>query len=233
MTSSGTASTSRSPGSRRPWRAGSRPVRPPGEPVPVADVAASFQEAVCDVLVRKALDAAGDRGIEDLLIGGGVAANSRLRAMAVERAEARGVRVRVPAPGPVHRQRRHGRRPRRRARRPRAPAVRARPPRRLLDADHHVVRSARWLRCEERQRRASKPPPVRWFRGSAWRPSHLNHDGERQRVSKRQGTLSWLPFCGAIAYSIAPSTFIRTIDHWPSWKRVNRTWVSSSQTALL
>jgi N6-L-threonylcarbamoyladenine synthase len=70
-----------------------------GEPVPVPDVAASFQEAVCDVLVRKALDAATDRGIEDLLIGGGVAANSRLRAMAVERASAVGVRVRVPRPG--------------------------------------------------------------------------------------------------------------------------------------
>jgi N6-L-threonylcarbamoyladenine synthase len=70
-----------------------------GEPVPVADVAASFQEAVCDVLVRKALDAAEDRGIEDLLIGGGVAANSRLRALAVERAADRGVRVRVPRPG--------------------------------------------------------------------------------------------------------------------------------------
>jgi len=70
-----------------------------GEPVPVADVAASFQEAVCDVLVRKALDAAADRGIADLLIGGGVAANSRLRALATERAEARGVRVRVPRPG--------------------------------------------------------------------------------------------------------------------------------------
>jgi N6-L-threonylcarbamoyladenine synthase len=55
-----------------------------GEPVPVADVAASFQEAVCDVLVRKALDAATERGIEDILIGGGVAANSRLRAMAEE-----------------------------------------------------------------------------------------------------------------------------------------------------
>ncbi len=70
-----------------------------GEPVPVADVAASFQEAVCDVLVRKALDAAADRGIDDLLIGGGVAANSRLRAMAVERAGRVGVRVRVPRPG--------------------------------------------------------------------------------------------------------------------------------------
>src|SRR6187397_3088681 len=38
-----------------------------GEPVPVADVAASFQEAVCDVLVRKALDVATHRGIEDIL----------------------------------------------------------------------------------------------------------------------------------------------------------------------
>ena len=105
-----------------------------GEPVPVADVAASFQEAVCDVLVRKALDAASDRGIDDILIGGGVAANSRLRAMATERAADRGIRVRVPRPGPVHRQRRHGGGPRRRARRPRPPALRPRPPRRLLDA---------------------------------------------------------------------------------------------------
>jgi N6-L-threonylcarbamoyladenine synthase len=70
-----------------------------GVTVDVGDVAASFQEAVCDVLVRKALDAATDQGIEDILIGGGVAANSRLRAMATERAEALGIRVRVPRPG--------------------------------------------------------------------------------------------------------------------------------------
>ncbi|WP_436702208.1 tRNA (adenosine(37)-N6)-threonylcarbamoyltransferase complex transferase subunit TsaD [Nocardioides sp. BYT-33-1] len=70
-----------------------------GEPVPVADVAASFQEAVCDVLVRKALDAARAEGIEDLMIGGGVAANSRLRALAEERAGCLGIRVRVPRPG--------------------------------------------------------------------------------------------------------------------------------------
>ena len=57
-----------------------------GEPVPVADVAASFQEAVCDVLTRKAVDAAVAEGIEDILIGGGVAANSRLRVLAEERA---------------------------------------------------------------------------------------------------------------------------------------------------
>jgi N6-L-threonylcarbamoyladenine synthase len=70
-----------------------------GEPVPVADVAASFQEAVCDVLTRKAIDAAASEGISDVLIGGGVAANSRLRALAVERASAQGINVRVPRPG--------------------------------------------------------------------------------------------------------------------------------------
>ena len=63
------------------------------------DVAASFQEAVCDVLTRKAVDAAATHGIDHLLIGGGVAANSRLRSMAEERAAARGIRVRVPRPG--------------------------------------------------------------------------------------------------------------------------------------
>lgn len=70
-----------------------------GEPVPVADVAASFQEAVVDVLVSKALAACKAHGLRDLLIGGGVAANSRLRAQALSRAESVGVRVRVPRPG--------------------------------------------------------------------------------------------------------------------------------------
>ncbi|MGN0064565.1 MAG: tRNA (adenosine(37)-N6)-threonylcarbamoyltransferase complex transferase subunit TsaD [Nocardioides sp.] len=70
-----------------------------GRSIDVADVAASFQEAVCDVLTRKAVDAASSRGIEDIMIGGGVAANSRLRVMAEERAAAKGIRVRVPRPG--------------------------------------------------------------------------------------------------------------------------------------
>ena len=70
-----------------------------GEPVPVSDVAASFQEAVCDVLTRKAVDAAASEGIDDILIGGGVAANSRLRTLAEERAAAKDIRVRVPRPG--------------------------------------------------------------------------------------------------------------------------------------
>jgi N6-L-threonylcarbamoyladenine synthase len=70
-----------------------------GESVSVNDVAASFQEAVCDVLTRKAIDAAQHEGISDILIGGGVAANSRLRVMAEERAARAGMRVRVPRPG--------------------------------------------------------------------------------------------------------------------------------------
>ena len=70
-----------------------------GEPVPIADVAASFQDAVCDVLTSKALDACREYGIETLIIGGGVAANSRLRLLAEERAAKLGIRVRVPRPG--------------------------------------------------------------------------------------------------------------------------------------
>ena len=70
-----------------------------GEPVPIADVAASFQDAVCDVLTSKALDACREYGVETLIIGGGVAANSRLRLLAEERAAKLGIRVRVPRPG--------------------------------------------------------------------------------------------------------------------------------------
>jgi N6-L-threonylcarbamoyladenine synthase len=62
-------------------------------------VAASFQEAVCDVLTRKAVDAAASEGIDHILVGGGVAANSRLRVLVEERAAARGIAVRVPRPG--------------------------------------------------------------------------------------------------------------------------------------
>jgi N6-L-threonylcarbamoyladenine synthase len=70
-----------------------------GEPVPVADVAASFQEAVCEVLTRKAIDACRRSGAEHLIIGGGVAANSRLRQLAETRAAEHGIAVRVPRPG--------------------------------------------------------------------------------------------------------------------------------------
>src|ERR1043166_2057053 len=69
-----------------------------GEPVPVADVAAAFQEAVCDVLTAKAVAACRAEGIGTLVIGGGVAANSRLRALAGQRCADNGITLRVPAP---------------------------------------------------------------------------------------------------------------------------------------
>jgi N6-L-threonylcarbamoyladenine synthase len=74
-------------------------LRRAGTEVPVADVAASFQEAVVDVLTAKAVRAARERGMETLLLGGGVAANSRLRALAQERCDAAGIVLRVPRPG--------------------------------------------------------------------------------------------------------------------------------------
>jgi N6-L-threonylcarbamoyladenine synthase len=67
--------------------------------VPVADVAASFQEAVVDVLVAKAVAACRDNGVGHLVVGGGVAANSRLRALAAERCEHAGITLRIPRPG--------------------------------------------------------------------------------------------------------------------------------------
>jgi N6-L-threonylcarbamoyladenine synthase len=70
-----------------------------GEPVPVPDVAAAFQEAVVDVLTRKAVLACRESGVDQLLIGGGVAANSRLRAIAAERCTEAGITLRVPRPG--------------------------------------------------------------------------------------------------------------------------------------
>ena len=64
-----------------------------------ANVAASFQEAIVDVLLLKSLAACKASGIDSLLIAGGVAANSRLRALAEERCEKAGIRLRIPAPG--------------------------------------------------------------------------------------------------------------------------------------
>jgi N6-L-threonylcarbamoyladenine synthase len=61
-----------------------------------ADVAASFQEAIVDVLLTKALRACKETGIEALIIAGGVAANSRLRQSAAERCQSAGVELRTP-----------------------------------------------------------------------------------------------------------------------------------------
>ena len=63
-----------------------------------ADLAASFQEAVVDVLVHKARRAAGDVGARGIALGGGVAANGRLREALLDACAADGVRGYVPSP---------------------------------------------------------------------------------------------------------------------------------------
>ncbi|PYE14604.1 O-sialoglycoprotein endopeptidase [Williamsia limnetica] len=65
---------------------------------PVADIAASFQEAVADVLTMKAVRACVDVGVDTLVLGGGATANSRIRSMAQERCAAAGITLRVPKP---------------------------------------------------------------------------------------------------------------------------------------
>ncbi|WOP18919.1 tRNA (adenosine(37)-N6)-threonylcarbamoyltransferase complex transferase subunit TsaD [Raineyella sp. LH-20] len=70
-----------------------------GREIPVNDVAASFQEAVADVITAKAVDACQHFGAETLLLGGGVAANSRLRGLLEERTAAVGITLRRPRPG--------------------------------------------------------------------------------------------------------------------------------------
>jgi N6-L-threonylcarbamoyladenine synthase len=67
-----------------------------GDPIPLADVAASFREAVVDVLVSKAIAACTELGVPRLLLGGGVVANARLRQVAGQRADAAGIALRVP-----------------------------------------------------------------------------------------------------------------------------------------
>ena len=63
----------------------------------LADVAASFQEAIVDVQVIKTLRAARDEGLERVVLAGGVAANTRLRARFAEACEREGLRLVVPS----------------------------------------------------------------------------------------------------------------------------------------
>ena len=65
--------------------------------VGVADVAASFQEAVVDVLVTKAQRAAAEIGATGIVLGGGVAANSRLRERILDACIADGLRGFLPS----------------------------------------------------------------------------------------------------------------------------------------
>ncbi len=70
--------------------------RDAGRDVPIADVAASFREAVVDVLLTKAIAACGDLGVPRLLLGGGVVANARVREVAGQRCALAGIELRIP-----------------------------------------------------------------------------------------------------------------------------------------
>jgi N6-L-threonylcarbamoyladenine synthase len=67
-----------------------------GQEVPVADIAAAFQEAVVDIISSKAVLACREHGIRNVLLGGGVAANSRLRELTGQRCASAGIRLHVP-----------------------------------------------------------------------------------------------------------------------------------------
>ncbi len=72
--------------------------RASGHQTPLEDLAASFQEAVVEVQVDKTMAAARDRGVRTIVLGGGVVANTRLRALMTERADAEGIRLAIPPP---------------------------------------------------------------------------------------------------------------------------------------
>lgn len=74
-------------------------LRRDGADIPVADVCASFQEAVADVLTAKTVRAATDLDIGTVVIAGGVAANSRLRDLAAQRCAEAGLELRIPRIG--------------------------------------------------------------------------------------------------------------------------------------
>lgn len=69
-----------------------------GEPVNRADVAASFQKAVIDVLVEHSMHAVKEFGYDKFAIAGGVASNSSLREAFEKRCEAEGIRFYHPSP---------------------------------------------------------------------------------------------------------------------------------------
>lgn len=69
-----------------------------GREINVADVAASFQQAVLDVVVTKAVGAAVQKGKDKLVVAGGVAANSKLREMLKEACREEGIELYIPTP---------------------------------------------------------------------------------------------------------------------------------------
>ena len=72
--------------------------REKGQEPPPEDLAASFQEAVVEVQVDKTMSAARDKGVRTVVLGGGVVANTRLRALMAGRAKEAGLDLLIPSP---------------------------------------------------------------------------------------------------------------------------------------
>ncbi|MDR3631766.1 MAG: tRNA (adenosine(37)-N6)-threonylcarbamoyltransferase complex transferase subunit TsaD [Desulfocapsaceae bacterium] len=66
--------------------------------LPIADICASFQEAVVEVLVEKTMIAARKTGHNTVVMGGGVASNQRLRDAMRQRCDREGIRLHIPRP---------------------------------------------------------------------------------------------------------------------------------------
>ncbi|HEY8363123.1 MAG TPA: tRNA (adenosine(37)-N6)-threonylcarbamoyltransferase complex transferase subunit TsaD [Tissierellaceae bacterium] len=71
--------------------------RQKGQEIVIEDVAASFQQAVLDVLVEKAFRLAKERGMNKIVLAGGVAANQGLRDMMNLRGEEEGIKIYYPS----------------------------------------------------------------------------------------------------------------------------------------
>lgn len=74
------------------------PTPPPEEIPDRANVAASFEAAVCDTLTKQTLQAAEEHGFDRVLVAGGVACNARLREVMAEAAQASGRSAHFPSP---------------------------------------------------------------------------------------------------------------------------------------
>ncbi len=74
----------------------------PIEAAELPDIVASYQEAIVDVLVTKTMRAAEERKMNRVVVVGGVAANSRLRARFTEEGCKKGIGVHIPAPDSLH-----------------------------------------------------------------------------------------------------------------------------------
>lgn len=75
-----------------------RHVKAAPRPLAVEDIVASFQAAALEVVVKKTVSAALDRGLREIVVGGGVACNSALRSMLARACDHEGIRLACPSP---------------------------------------------------------------------------------------------------------------------------------------